>query len=54
MKIEDSFIHQCFVQVAAKLEGGGSKRPLEEGPEPNAKKLASVEVPYQQPQPQMR
>ncbi|PZC74648.1 hypothetical protein B5X24_HaOG207367 [Helicoverpa armigera] len=30
--------------VAAKLEGGGSKRPLEEGPEPNAKKLASVEV----------
>ncbi|KAJ8710124.1 hypothetical protein PYW07_009490 [Mythimna separata] len=39
--------------VAAKLEGGGSKRPLEEGPEPNAKKLASVEVPYQQPQQQM-
>uniref|UniRef100_A0A2A4K0F7 K Homology domain-containing protein n=1 Tax=Heliothis virescens TaxID=7102 RepID=A0A2A4K0F7_HELVI len=39
--------------VAAKLEGGGSKRPLEEGPEPNAKKLASVEVPYQQQQPQM-
>ncbi|XP_047035079.1 far upstream element-binding protein 1 isoform X2 [Helicoverpa zea] len=39
--------------VAAKLEGGGSKRPLEEGPEPNAKKLASVEVPYQQQQPPM-
>ncbi|XP_035451630.2 far upstream element-binding protein 3 isoform X2 [Spodoptera frugiperda] len=36
--------------VAAKLEGGGSKRPLEEGPEPNAKKVASVEVPYQPPQ----
>ncbi|XP_026728273.1 far upstream element-binding protein 3 isoform X2 [Trichoplusia ni] len=36
--------------VAAKLEGGGSKRPLEEGPEPNAKKLASVEVAYQQQQ----
>lgn len=37
-------------KVAAKLEGGGSKRPLEEGPEPNAKKLASVEAQYQQQQ----
>lgn len=37
-----------FRKVAAKLEGGGSKRPLEEGSEPNAKKLASAEVQYQQ------
>ncbi|XP_050673096.1 far upstream element-binding protein 2 isoform X3 [Leptidea sinapis] len=29
--------------VAAKIEGGGSKRPLEDGPEPSSKKLASVE-----------
>ncbi|XP_075985687.1 P-element somatic inhibitor isoform X2 [Anticarsia gemmatalis] len=36
--------------VAAKLEGGGSKRPLEDGPEPNAKKLASVDTGYQQQQ----
>lgn len=40
-------------QVAAKIEGGGSKRPLEDAPEPSAKKLASVDSGYQ-PQQQMR
>lgn len=40
--------------VAAKLEGGGSKRPLEEGPEPNAKKLAAVDTGYQQQQQQQQ
>ncbi|GBP72536.1 Far upstream element-binding protein 2 [Eumeta japonica] len=35
--------------VAAKIKEGGSKRPLEEGQEPNAKKLASADQAYQQP-----
>ncbi|CAH0717807.1 unnamed protein product, partial [Brenthis ino] len=37
--------------VAAKIEGGGSKRPLEEGPEPSAKKLAPIESSYPPQQP---
>ncbi|XP_064074960.1 far upstream element-binding protein 3 isoform X3 [Vanessa tameamea] len=41
--------------VAAKIEGSGSKRSLEEGPEPIPKKQASIEPSYpiqqQQPQP---
>lgn len=35
-------------QVAAKLEGGGSKRPLEEGNEPSAKKVAPSDQGYLQ------
>ncbi|XP_052742064.1 far upstream element-binding protein 3 isoform X1 [Bicyclus anynana] len=38
--------------VAARIEGGGSKRPLEEGPEPSAKKLAPIESSYPPQQPQ--
>ncbi|XP_045505647.1 far upstream element-binding protein 2 isoform X2 [Colias croceus] len=36
--------------VAAKIEGGGSKRSLEDGPEPSSKKMASAEPPYSPPQ----
>ncbi|CAH2097664.1 unnamed protein product [Euphydryas editha] len=38
--------------VAAKIEGGGSKRSLEEGPEPIAKKQASIDSYPLQPQQQ--
>ena len=52
--MHDKVLFPCDSQVAAKIEGGGSKRPLEEGPEPSAKKLASIESSYppQPPQPQ--
>ncbi|XP_037965380.1 far upstream element-binding protein 3 isoform X3 [Plutella xylostella] len=40
--------------VAAKIEGAGGKRPLEDGSEPSAKKLASVDTGYQQQQQQQQ
>ncbi|XP_022125853.2 far upstream element-binding protein 2 isoform X5 [Pieris rapae] len=36
--------------VAAKIEVGGNKRSLDDGPEPSSKKLASAEPPYSPPQ----
>lgn len=45
--------YSFHLQVAAKIEGGGSKRSLEEGPEPIAKKQASLDsYPIQPPQQQ--
>ncbi|XP_045540567.1 far upstream element-binding protein 3 isoform X1 [Papilio machaon] len=35
--------------IAAKISGGSSKRPLEDGPEPIAKKLAPVDTVFPQP-----
>ncbi|XP_045512518.1 far upstream element-binding protein 1 isoform X2 [Pieris brassicae] len=36
--------------VAAKIEVGGNKRSLDDGPEPSSKKLAAAEPPYSPPQ----